>query len=246
MVGISGNVWEFEEPVSTIEWEAPRNIPDDKVEMLRLSLQEDITNEQDPVDDPYFGGKKMALFARLSLIADEIGETDLAQQARDRFRGFVEGWLGGTNPNKLLYEDTWGGVVSSCGLADEQCDFGNGMYNDHHFHYGYHIYAAAVLARSDPAWGQQWNERVLHMISDVVEPSRASMWYPFSRVKDWYDGHGWASGLFAFVDGKNMESTSESMHCWYAIYLWGLATNNTRVKDLGRLMTGLENRAAFK
>ena len=106
MVGISGNVWEFEEPLSTIEWEAPRNIPEDKVEMLRLSLQEDITNEQDPVDDPYFGGKKMALFARLSLIADEIGETDLAQQARDRFRGFIEGWMGGTNPNKLLYEDT--------------------------------------------------------------------------------------------------------------------------------------------
>ena len=44
MVGISGNIWEFEEPLSTIKWEAPRNIPEDKVEMLRLSLQEDITN----------------------------------------------------------------------------------------------------------------------------------------------------------------------------------------------------------
>ena len=92
-----------------------------------------------------FGGKKMALFARLSLIADEIGETGLAQQARDRVRSvvsphtphwwvvsntshreYIEGWLGGTNPNKLLYEDVWGGVVSSCGLHDENCDFGNG------------------------------------------------------------------------------------------------------------------------
>ena len=34
-----------------------------------------------------------------------------------------------------------------------------GMYNDHHFHYGYHIYTAAVLARADPAWGRQWEER---------------------------------------------------------------------------------------
>ena len=87
----------------------------------------------------------MALFARLSLIADEIGETGLAQQARDRVRSvlsphtphwwvvsntshreYIEGWLGGTNPNKLLYEDVWGGVVSSCGLHDENCDFGNG------------------------------------------------------------------------------------------------------------------------
>ena len=41
-------------------------------------------------------------------------------------REYIEGWLGGTNPNKLLYEDVWGGVVSSCGLHDENCDFGNG------------------------------------------------------------------------------------------------------------------------
>ena len=120
------------------------------------------------------------------------------------------------------------------------------MYNDHHFHYGYHIYTAAVLAKSDPAWGQQWNEQVLHMISDVAEPSRASTWYPFTRTKDWYDGHAWASGIFAFADGKNQESTSESVNGWYAIYLWGLVTDNARVRDLGRLMTGLEIRAAHK
>ena len=159
MVGISGDVWEFEEPLTDITWGAPRSVAEDKVGMIREALQNDIPNEQVPGDDPYFGGKKMALFARLSLIADEIGEAGLAQQARDRVKEFIEGWLGGTNPNKLLYEDVWGGVVSSCGLHDEQCDFGNGMYNDHHFHYGYHIYTAAVLAKSDPAWGQQWEER---------------------------------------------------------------------------------------
>ena len=246
MVGISGNVWEFEEPLTTITWGAPRSVPDDKVADIRAALQNDIPNEQVPGDDPYFGGKKMALFARLSLIADEIGETGLAQEARDRVKSFIEGWLGGTNPNKLLYENVWGGVVSSCGLHDEQCDFGNGMYNDHHFHYGYHIYTAAVLARSDPAWGQQWEERVLHMISDVAEPSRSSLWYPFTRTKDWYDGHAWASGIFAFADGKNQESTSESVNGWYAIYLWGLVTDNARVRDLGRLMTALEIRAAHK
>ena len=71
----------------------------------------------------------------------------------DRVWAFTEGWLVGTNPNKLLYEDTWGG------LHDEEYDFGNGMYNDHHFQYGYHIYTAAVLARADPAWGEKWNER---------------------------------------------------------------------------------------
>lgn len=31
-------------------------------------------------------------------------------------------------------------------------DFGNGQYNDHHFHYGYFAYAAAALGRKDKAW----------------------------------------------------------------------------------------------
>ena len=66
------------------------------------------------------------------------------------------------------------------------------------------------------------------------------------RTKDWYDGHSWASGIFAFADGKNQESTSESVNGWYAIYLWGEATNNARVRDLGRLMTALEIRAAHR
>lgn len=88
--------------------------------------------------------------------------------------------------------------------------------------------------------------RILHMISDIAEPSRASTWYPFMRYKDWFAGHGWASGLFAFADGKNQESTSESVMAWYSIYLWGMASENSRLRDLGRLMTALEIRTAHK
>ena len=69
---------------------------------------------------------------------------------------------------------------------------------------------------------------------------------PFARTKDFYDGHAWASGLHAFNDGKNQESTSESVNGWYAIYLYGMATSNDRVKNLGRLMTALEIRAAWR
>merc|ERR1740137_46934 len=246
MVGITGDVWTFNENLTPIAWGAPRTIPSDKVGDIKAALQEDIPNVACCNDDPYFGGKQMAVLARLALIADEIGESGLAQQARDRVKPFIEGWLGGTNANTLLYDNTWGGVVSGCGMYDQGCDFGNGMYNDHHFHYGYHIYTAAVLAKADPEWGSLWNDRVLHMISDVAEPSRASSFYPFTRTKDWYDGHAWASGIFMFGDGKNQESTSESVNGWYAIYLYGLVMGNTRLKDVGRLMTALEIRAAHR
>ena len=159
MKSIEGEVWEFTEDLTTISWDSVSPIAEDKIEDIRAALAHDIANEPLPPDDPYFGGKKMAVFARLSLIADQIGETDLAQQARNKVKPFIEGWLGGTNPNNLLYDDVWGGVISTCGWNDEQCDFGNGMYNDHHFHYGYHVYTAAVLARADPDWGEQWEDR---------------------------------------------------------------------------------------
>ena len=34
--------------------------------------------------------------------------------------------------------------------------FGSDEYNDHHFHYGYFLYAAGVLAANDPALAKQW------------------------------------------------------------------------------------------
>ena len=75
--------------------------------------------------------------------------------------------------NPLMYDVTWGGVVScgcvgkqgpdqsqfdgwycsnsprhkDCTINDIMKEFGNGLYNDHHYHYGYWIYAAAVVAR---------------------------------------------------------------------------------------------------
>ena len=111
MVGIKGDSWNFKEPLTTITWGNTKSVPADKVEDIRNALQQDVEGTRLPVDDPYFGGKQMAVFARLSLIADEIGETELAQQARDKVKPFIEGWLKGTNGDKLLYDqvciDLW-------------------------------------------------------------------------------------------------------------------------------------------
>ena len=68
--------------------------------------------------------------SRLAVIAEELGEAGLAQEARDRVKPYIEGWLAGTNGNKLVYEQVWGGVCSLNGLNDHNADFGNGMYNN--------------------------------------------------------------------------------------------------------------------
>ena len=136
MVGVTGDIWEFLEPLTSISWNSPRGVSEDKIQDIKEALAEDVITAHNPGDDPYFGGKKMAVLARLSLIADELEEPEIAIKARDRLQPYLEGWLGGTNENKLLYDSTWGGVISTCGHNDPSCDFGNGMYNDHHFHYG--------------------------------------------------------------------------------------------------------------
>ena len=48
----------------------------------------------------------------------------------------------GVNPDALLYDRSYGGVVTVDGMGDPQADYGSGWYSDHHFHYGYLVYAA--------------------------------------------------------------------------------------------------------
>ena len=130
-------------------------------------------------------------------------------------------------------------------MNDKGADGGNGWYDNHLGQWGYFIYAAAVLANNEPGWWRKWDDRILHIISDVAEPSRASEKYPFMREKDWYDGISWSTGLDELDDGKMQKSVSEAVNGWYSIYLYGLATGNDRVRDIGRLALGTELRSGI-
>ena len=50
----------------------------------------------------------------------------------------------GVNPDALLYDRSYGGVVTIDGMGNSQADYGSGWYSDHHFHYGYLVYAAGM------------------------------------------------------------------------------------------------------
>lgn len=55
-----------------------------------------------------------------------------------------------------------------------------------HFHYGYHIYAAAVVAHFDLEWGKSYFERVLLLIRNIANPSAEDRYFPVMRHKDPY------------------------------------------------------------
>ena len=211
MTGIVGDSWLMNEPLTNIDWFSPNGIDPSRAESIRAALNEDVLGNDVVAGDPYFGGKQMAKLARLSLIAEEMGEDSLAQQFRDKLKPVLESWLDGTNPDTLLYDTTWGGLVSTNGLNDPNADFGMAYFQDHHFHFGYHIYAAAVLAKADATWGSTHEDQVMHYVRDIIEPSGSDPQYVLSRSKDWYTGHSWANGLItAFADSKNQVTSVPS------------------------------------
>ena len=69
------------------------------------------------------------------------------------------------------------------------------------------------MARSDPSWAAQYDEKVLSLIRDIAEPSGADPYFTQARHRDFYAGHSWANGIItAFTDSRNQESTSEAVN----------------------------------
>ncbi|KAI8873074.1 glycoside hydrolase [Ramicandelaber brevisporus] len=238
MRAVVGSKWRLIERLPTgreISWFGRYPVLNsDKSRLVQL-LEADIADvEQKGISpgDPYFFGKAIARAARFALMSEEVGRQDLVQRAIAVTKKQIEPWLRGSNPNALVYDQSWGGIVSTNGARDQGADFGNGIYNDHHFHYGYFVYAAAVIGKYDQSWLKSNREPVLALLRDYANPSRNDPHFTVARHKDLFDYHSWASGLVPFGDGRNQESTSEAVNAYYAAYLLSLAMPNDFVGDV--------------
>ncbi len=169
----------------------------------------------------------------LSGIAEAHGQNDRAQALHETLAKRLEGWFSageGKSRGLFAYEPKWGSLIgypASFGSDDQ--------LNDHHFHYGYFIRAAAEIARRDPAWAadEKWGGMVKLLIREIASPDRKDALFPFLRTFDPYAGHTWASGHARFGDGNNNESSSEAMNAWAGVTLFGEATGDTALRDLG-------------
>jgi endoglucanase Acf2 len=184
-------------------------------------------------DDTYWTGKGLGRAARAAEIADQLGRTAQRDLLLNAIRTRLTNWLTaspGEATRLFVYDANWGtliGYPASYGSDSE--------LNDHHFHYGYYIAAAATLAKFDPAWAANgaYGSMVNLLIRDANNPDRNDTMFPFLRDFDIYAGHDWASGHGAFGAGNNQESSSEGMNFANALIQWGQATGNTAVRDAG-------------
>ncbi|KAG7844712.1 hypothetical protein KL941_003452 [Ogataea angusta] len=202
-------------------------------------------------DSMYTAGKILDKGAfMLYVVAFILKDAQLTIKQLDKMKHAFHRFISNQQQAPLVYETNWKGVVSTGGLNDGNfyVDFGNCFYNDHHFHYGYHIHAAALVALADKSYGdgsflnfsKPWIET---LIRDVANPSIEDRYFPVFRCFDFFNGHSFANGLFAHGDGKDEESSSEDYHCYYGIKLWGLVTGNSQLDKLASLILAIEKRA---
>ncbi|KAK7420269.1 endo-1,3-beta glucanase [Neonectria magnoliae] len=213
--------------------------------VAQVEISEDMV-AQSTTDSMYFSGKALAKFGQIVYVLnDMLGEKALAQAGLTKLKAAFSTFVTNKQKYPLVYESAWGGVVSSATYAtgDSGLDFGNTYYNDHHFHYGYHILAAAYIAYLDKTWLAQNKEYVHSLIRDISNPSSSDPYYPAYRNFDWYHGHSWAHGLFSAWDGKNQESSSEDVLASYAVKIWGQVIKDTNMIARANLQLAVQARS---
>ncbi|WP_151193579.1 glycosyl hydrolase [Cysteiniphilum sp. JM-1] len=191
--------------------------------------------------DTYWRGKEYAKVADLIQVADQLGLSIERDYLLSHLKSDIAAWLTVDANNDqafYYYEPIWGTLIGY------PASFGsNDQLNDHHFHYGYLVKAAAVIALYDSAWATDYKDMINLVIKDVANIERNDMRFPWLRQYDLYAGHAWASGHASFASGNNQESSSESMHFSSAVILWAEATQQDNLRDLGVLLYSLENQA---
>jgi hypothetical protein len=150
------------------------------------SLAEDIDLALPTLNENIYGfGKQSARLAQLAHISKRlllsVNQTNSSSGANDTDAGdshddevlqllheralqilsfSMKQLLMGNTTDTLLYDENLGGMVTSDGVRDSGADFGNGRYNDHHFHYGYILYACAILGKLDDSFAKEFGTRV--------------------------------------------------------------------------------------
>ncbi|KAJ2806703.1 hypothetical protein H4R20_001591 [Coemansia guatemalensis] len=245
LTAISGNFISYKQELQPVDFAGSNAITDADKARIQSQLAKDITQVDVTATDPYFFGKGVARIARLLQIAQEVGDTASASKLQTQVAALLKPWLvTQSNSDPLVYDTLWGGIVSTVGLNDPSADYGQGRYNDHHFHYGYFLYAAAVLAKYDINSFAPLKEGANQLLRDYANPSMMDKQFPYMRHFDPYDGHSWAAGLFTFGDGRNQESTGEAINAYYAAYLYAKAMGFQETADFYEIVLNMEAASA--
>jgi endo-1,3(4)-beta-glucanase len=181
--------------------------------------------------DSYNEGQMMNRMIQTARIADQMGDTEALNKMIATIKERLEDWLtyqSGEVAFLFYYNNDWSALLGYPGghMQDDNI-------NDHHFHWGYFIHAAAFMEQFEPGWANQWGDMVNLLVRDAASTDRNDTLFPFLRNFSPYAGHSWANGFATFPSGNDQESTSESMQFATSLIHWGSVTANDTIRDLG-------------
>ena len=211
---------------------APDNAEFDSEKLVSyLNELEDATKNLQPAADAYWEGKNLHPLGMGVLMADQLGETQLRDTFLARIKEILVNWFTYDGPDDVsyfIYDQQWGTLYYL------QSEFGaNTAICDHHFTYGYFMFAATVLATYDDEFYHDYKDMIEMLIRDYANPSDSDSEYCRFRSYDLYEGHSWAGGYADNDSGNNQESASESLFSWVTLYLWGVLTGDDTYRDAG-------------
>ncbi len=181
--------------------------------------------------DSYNQGQLMNRLIQTARIAHKTGDAMARDKLISAVKTRLEDWLSyesGEIDYLFYYNSTWSTLFGyPAGHGQDK------NINDHHFHWGYFIHAAAFVEQFEPGWANDWGDMINLLIRDAASSNRNDTLFPFLRNFSPYAGHAWANGFATFPQGNDQESTSESMQFNSSLIHWGTVTGNDAIRDLG-------------
>ncbi|MDE6322393.1 MAG: discoidin domain-containing protein, partial [Muribaculaceae bacterium] len=212
---------------------APDATVDDKfkAEVLR-DLMKEYASKGTFGGDTYWGGKGLVQMALNMSFAKQVGDEEIYEQSKSRLKEALSDWLmytPGEDSKFFSYYPRWGAMLGF------DVSYDSDAFNDHHFHYGYFIYAAALLCMEDKQFAADYGDILTMIAKDYANWDRSDARFPFMRTLDPWCGHSWAGGLgdHGNDNGNGQESSSEAMQSWGGLYLLGVALGNREMRDAG-------------
>ena len=212
------------------EFTAPTNGEYDENELLSYLDNLDQGTQGNLVgSDAYWQGKSLHPLGMGVLVADQVGNTEYRDKFLGKMKTILTDWLtysGEGDQAFFFYDKNWGT------LYYKDSEFGaNRDISDHHFTYGYFVFACSVLATYDDEFYQDYKEMIDLIVRDYASPDKNDNMFCRYRSFDPYEGHSWAGGYADNDDGNNQEAGSESLFGWVGAYLWATKREDKKMRD---------------
>ena len=181
--------------------------------------------------DSYNEGQAMNRLIQTARVAEQMGDTASLNTLRATVKERLEDWLTFQNGEVAFlfyYNNTWDALIGYPAGHGQDVNI-----NDHHFHWGYFIHAAAFIEQFEPGWAANWGPMINMLVRDAASDDRSDNLFPYLRNFSPFAGHCWANGFASFPQGNDQESTSESMQFNSSLIHWGSVTGNDSIRDLG-------------